>query len=213
MKLPSFTRIILEDLSTQAAKLVGPIVAPLNNFMLTIKNGLDKGLTINDNLSGALKIVTTTNNTVNLSYPSNRLPKAVILGGWTDTTDGSWVPKAGFQVSFTAATTDVCTSYTHGLRNGEKVQLASTGTIPTGLTIGIYYYVQVLTADTFKLALTPTGTPIDITGTGSGTHYVVTPNTTGISLSWYYSQQNIYVTFYGLEATHKYSVSLVIFDD
>ena len=129
MKLPSFTRIILEDLSKEAQKLVGPIVAPLNSFMLSIRNGLDKGLTINDNLSGALKIVTVNNNVVNFSYPSTRLPKAVMLGGWTNTSDSTWTP------------------------------------------------------------------------------------TTGISLSWYYSQQSVYVTFYGLNTADKYSVSLVIFDD
>jgi hypothetical protein len=129
MKLPSFTRIILEDLSKEARKLIGPLVGPLNNFMLTIKNGLDKGITINDNLSGALKVVDVANNKVNFTYPSSRLPKAVILGGWTNTSDTSWTPSSG------------------------------------------------------------------------------------VSISWYYSQQSIYVTFYGLNATDKYNVSLVIFDD
>ena len=92
MRIPSFTRIITETLPPEVQKWVGQISEPLNSFMLTMKNGLAKGITINDNLSGALKVLTVTGNVVDFSYVSSRPPKAVILGGWTCTTNATWAP-------------------------------------------------------------------------------------------------------------------------
>lgn len=72
--------------------------------------------------------------------------------------------------AFTAATTNVITSATHGLSNGNMVVLTTTGTLPAGLSLATVYYVRDAATNTFKLALTPEGPEIDVTGTGTGTH-------------------------------------------
>lgn len=83
--------------------------------------------------------------------------------------------------NFTAATTNIITSNTHGLQNGDAVVLTTTDTLPAGLATSTVYYVIEVTTNTFKLAATTPprgyitgsgGVPdeIDITDTGTGTH-------------------------------------------
>lgn len=78
--------------------------------------------------------------------------------------------------TFTAAATDIITSVAHGYLTGDQVQVSSAGTLPAGLAAATYYYVIVLTNDTFKLASTQAnakaGTAVDITDAGTGTHTV-----------------------------------------
>ena len=52
--------------------------------------------------------------------------------------------------------------------------LSTTGSLPTGLTAGVTYYVVNSSGLTFQLALTAGGSPITTSGTQSGTH-TVTP--------------------------------------
>lgn len=66
--------------------------------------------------------------------------------------------------TFTAATTDICTDNSHGLRNGEMVILTTNGTLPLGLSTSTVYYVIEVTTNTFKLSLTPC--PYYTTGVG-----------------------------------------------
>lgn len=78
-------------------------------------------------------------------------------------------------LTFTAATTDICTASGHGLQTGDgPVRLASTTTLPGGLAAATDYYIIRLSANTFSLAATRTaayaGTAIDVTDTGTGTH-------------------------------------------
>lgn len=68
------------------------------------------------------------------------------------------------------AGTDVITSNNHGLEDGQRVQLTSSGTLPAGLATGTVYYVRDKTTNTFKLAVTSAGSAIDITDAGTGTH-------------------------------------------
>lgn len=72
--------------------------------------------------------------------------------------------------TFTAATDDTITSASHGFTNNGRVTVASTGTLPGGLTNYQVYYVINATTNTFKLSLTSGGSAVDITSTGSGTH-------------------------------------------
>ncbi len=74
------------------------------------------------------------------------------------------------QADFTAAVTGVITSAAHGLQGDECVQLTTTTTLPAGLSLTTNYYVINRTVDTFKLSLTPRGTAVAITDTGTGTH-------------------------------------------
>ena len=83
--------------------------------------------------------------------------------------------------TFTAATTDIITANSHGLKNGDMVVLTTTTTLPAGLALATVYWVIEATTNTFKLSATScqtytTGTEqqpvpaVDITDTGTGTH-------------------------------------------
>lgn len=72
--------------------------------------------------------------------------------------------------TFTAAVTDIITSVAHGLKDGDTMELTTTGTLPAGLSITTPYFVRDKTTDTFKLSLDPFGAVVDITDTGTGTH-------------------------------------------
>jgi hypothetical protein len=85
----------------------------------------------------------------------------------------------GSQAFTNVAATDVITSAAHGRQDGDKVHVASSGTLPAPLSAGTTYFVRDATTNTFKLALSSGGSAIDLTDTGSGTHtwYKNTPAT------------------------------------
>ena len=139
MRLPSFTRIVREDLPSEVQSWIDKLINPLNSFMLTIRNGLNKGLTVNDNLGGAVKTVTVRGGAVEFAYSTSRPPKAVILGSWRNTTTSTWTPTSG---------------------------------VVDAVTV-----------------------------------------TSGITLSWYYTEGKISCTFYGLSSTDTYEVTLLILED
>jgi hypothetical protein len=74
------------------------------------------------------------------------------------------------------ASTDLITLVAHGFAANTAVFLQGT-TPPGGLSFGTTYYVLSNTADTFKLAATPSGSAIDITSNGSGV--ILFTNTNG----------------------------------
>ncbi len=88
----------------------------------------------------------------------------------------------GTEKSYTAdASTDTITSTAHGFSNGMLVVIRNSGGVaPSPLLIGdsLYalatvYWVRDVTANTFKLAATPTGSAIDITTNGTGSNFIV----------------------------------------
>lgn len=81
---------------------------------------------------------------------------------------------AGYVAPFSVdAGTDTITSAGHGLSDGDPVPVSNTGgALPAGLAAGTTYYVINSTADTFQLSTSEGGAAVDITDTGSGTHFV-----------------------------------------
>lgn len=73
-------------------------------------------------------------------------------------------------VTISNASPGVVTWNGHGLNNGTPVTFATTGALPTGLVAGTTYYVVNKDANTFEVAATSGGTPIDTSSAGSGTH-------------------------------------------
>ena len=72
--------------------------------------------------------------------------------------------------AFTAdASTDKLADTAHGLSDAALLRLATSGTLPAPLDPDTYYYVVNAATNDFKVALTPGGTAIDITTTGTGT--------------------------------------------
>jgi len=84
-----------------------------------------------------------------------------LFGVFTPTTTGTFTVDAG---------TNVITSTTHGLSNGDLIRVSSATTLPAGLTAATNYYVINSAASTFKVSATSGGTEIDITDAGTGTH-------------------------------------------
>lgn len=76
--------------------------------------------------------------------------------------------------SFTAdASTDKLTCVAHGMENGWEVILStSAADLPAGLTTTDRYFVIDAQPNTFRLALEPSGTKVDITDAGTGTHSI-----------------------------------------
>ena len=72
---------------------------------------------------------------------------------------------------FTAAVSNIITSATHGLIEGDVIYVDSNATLPAPLVVGTPYYVKYINANTFKLSLTSGGSEIDITTTGTGSHW------------------------------------------
>ncbi len=70
-------------------------------------------------------------------------------------------------------TTNVFTNFdgNHGLYNGDRILLTSSGILPAGLDTANAYYIIDRTATTFKLSLTPGGSEINITDDGTDEHY------------------------------------------
>jgi hypothetical protein len=91
-----------------------------------------------------------------------------------------WVPVSKV-VALTSISNDSPAEFTlagHGLSDGDALVLSTTGTLPTGLTVGTVYYVVNATTSTFNVSETPGGMEVDTTGAGTGTHsmtYVYTP--------------------------------------
>ena len=92
--------------------------------------------------------------------------------GWNQVTFGQEIQFAQYQntnVTISISTPGVVTWNAHGLSNGQAVTLASTGSLPSGLAVGLTYYVIGATTNTFQLATSVGGAAIATSGTQSGT--------------------------------------------
>lgn len=77
-------------------------------------------------------------------------------------------------VTVTIAAPGVMTWTAHGLVSGQRIQLATTGALPTGLAVATTYWITVIDANTFNLssslANAQAATFITTTGSQSGVH-------------------------------------------
>lgn len=87
MKLPTITRLVVEDFSRDIQGWIGKLIEPLNSFMSKVKSGLDKNITVNDNLAGQIKTLTVKAESpfkpLSFSYNSLRGPRCVLIGGYS----------------------------------------------------------------------------------------------------------------------------------
>lgn len=81
------------------------------------------------------------------------------------------------EVTISVADPAVITWDDHGLTGGDVVMFTTDGTLPTGITAGVVYYVldSGLTANTFQVSATDGGTPVDTTAAGTGVHTATAP--------------------------------------
>jgi hypothetical protein len=89
-----------------------------------------------------------------------------------DTDNIHVVSSQTFTVSI--ATPAVFTAIAHGFSVNDAIYLTTTGALPTGLFANTICYVIAtgLTADNFRVSLTPGGSAVNTSGTQSGTHTV-----------------------------------------
>lgn len=96
---------------------------------------------------------------------------------------GNKIWQSGFQgtssnstVTITNASPAVFTWSTHPLVPGSIIQLTTTGTLPTGLSLATNYYViaTALATGTFEVSATPGGAAVNTSSAGSGTHTATT---------------------------------------
>jgi hypothetical protein len=80
--------------------------------------------------------------------------------------------------TITIASPGVVSWTAHGFTTNQLVYFATTGALPTGLTASVLYYVTPLTADTFTVSSTLTGSAINTSGSQSGTHTAFKVTTT-----------------------------------
>ncbi len=81
-------------------------------------------------------------------------------------------------VTVSIASPGVVTYAAHLLSTGDSIIFATTSALPTGLSVGLVYYVVNPTTDTFQLSTTVGGTAIATTGAQSGAHTMTSSNTT-----------------------------------
>jgi hypothetical protein len=109
----------------------------------------------------------------------------------------TWVPVSKLQTcTISNASPAVVTLASHDLTTGEPVQFTTSGTLPTGLSVGTVYYVisSGLTSGAFEVSATPGGAAINTTGAGSGTHNVTgTYSAISVSGNWQIVQFNNYI--------------------
>lgn len=83
------------------------------------------------------------------------------------------VTNSGFAAqsfSMTIASPAVFTKAGHGFLGGERINFMTTGVLPTGLSVGVSYYVLYINSSTFNISTSLNGSPVNLTAAGSGTH-------------------------------------------
>jgi hypothetical protein len=78
-------------------------------------------------------------------------------------------------VTITIASPGVITDNAHGFEANTPISFTTTGALPTGLSVGVRYYIKtVLSLNTYTVSATVGGAVINTTGTQSGVHTRVT---------------------------------------
>ncbi|MCZ8352079.1 MAG: hypothetical protein O9352_19440 [Rhizobium sp.] len=79
----------------------------------------------------------------------------------------SMLPRAA---TISIASPAVITATGHGLTNGKRVQITTSGTLPSGILANTTYFVVNAVTDAFNISATQGGAPIATTGGQSGSH-------------------------------------------
>ena len=161
---------------------ITPDFSLANNFFVQL--GGNRTLANPSNLvagqGGAIDIYQDATGTRTLAYawgwqfPGGSAPALTTDGASKDTLYYDVQVYSSNTVTITIAAPGVLTITAHGFKTGQKIQLATTDTLPTGLTAATTYFVIEVDANTFSLATSlanaAAGTKITTTGSQTGTH-------------------------------------------
>ena len=113
-------------------------------------------------------------------------------------------------VTVTIATPAVLTFTAHGLTLSDRIQLTTTGVLPTGLTASTTYYVisTGLTVNTFQISVTQGGTAINTTGTQSGVHTLIKVTPVAVATTDYRIGSNSFGVDSGTANAHVVTLPL-----
>jgi len=172
--LPQLTRYSINSVSTVGlpagvAKLTISSTGNASTAGLAIQVPNDTPVSIRNNsqvvLTGDVVDVATRPSTALLLNESSFVYRILQFEEFVD-------PAANTACTISVGSPAVITSASHGLLANYIVKFYTTGTLPTGLVVDTNYYVleDSLTLNTFRVALSPNGTPINTTAGGSGTH-------------------------------------------
>lgn len=121
--------------------------------------------------------VTATNRNL-VTYPTDT--RCVVVNGNNIVldNDATYTSRTlAFSPSNVNTTTDFITINNHGIQDAQSVQFTSTGTLPAPLVSGSVYYVVQSSNNVFRLSTTATGSGINITSQGTGTHTITMRDT------------------------------------
>lgn len=109
-----------------------------------------------------------------------------------------WTPasKVAALTSISNASPAVFTLVGHGLSIGDPIVLSTSGSLPTGLTVGTIYYVIAagFSANAFEVSTTPGGSAVNTSSAGSGTHsYTAHYAAIASTAQWQFVQFNNFV--------------------
>lgn len=118
----------------------------------------------------------------------SQLQGAIIAGGMPASTTIMGIVRLAQNYSqilgnptITIASPAVITLANHGLTLNDIVVFSTSGTLPTGIVAGTPYYVVSPTTNTFEIAATASGTPINTSGSQTGTQTVTKVTPTALS--------------------------------
>lgn len=108
------------------------------------------------------------------NFAGGTAPTLSTPGATRDTLYGTVKTYNSGTVTITIANPGVVSFTAHGFYTGQKIQITTTGALPTGLTASTTYFVIKVDANSFQLATSLTnaaaGTAINTTGSQSGVH-------------------------------------------
>ncbi len=104
-----------------------------------------------------------------LTNSSIALPLPIAPLGTSSVFAGAFIRKLP-DPTITIASPAVVTCTSHGLLAGLRVLFNTSGTLPTGIVSGAFYFIINATTNTFNLAPNIGGSPISTSGVQSGTH-------------------------------------------
>lgn len=189
MSVEGKTVAVLNSVQAFAKAQSGVIVSLSDGATITPDFSLGNNFAVSPSLGGNRTLANPTNLVAGQSgvvyLPQDGTGSRTLTLGW------GW-PSAGVTLSTVAGTVDALAYYVaaaasatvtisnatpgvvtwngHGLLNGQKIQLTTTGALPTGLSPSTTYYVKYVDANTFQLSSTIGGASINTSSAGSGVH-------------------------------------------
>ena len=118
----NFPKIILETLPSDVQKWIGPVVTPVNTLITNIKQIFSKGMSVNENMMGAIQNVRVTANTATFAYKGSKPPKAILIGAFYDLTASSWAPTGGISTRWSFSGSQVAITF-YGLDSTHIYQI------------------------------------------------------------------------------------------